>query len=63
MGPLSLYLDPLGADTGAANSFREHIYTAGTMHQGGSESSMYTPSLSSHSDSPGRLDIISALRI
>lgn len=29
MGPLSLYLDPLGSDTGAATEFREHIYIAG----------------------------------
>ena len=45
MGPLSLYLDLLGSDTGAATEFREHIYIAGSMCQGGSKSLMYTTSL------------------
>ena len=31
MGPLSLYLDLLGSDTGAATEFREHIYIASTL--------------------------------
>ena len=45
MGSLSLYLDLLGSDTGSATEFREHIYIAGSMCHGGSESSMYTTSL------------------
>ena len=63
MGPVSLCLDPLGAVTGAANSGqRAHLYSR--QYAPGWFWELYVhSSLSSHSDSPGRLDIISALRI